>query len=141
MKKATLTCVLLAVSALGLNSLVDAQTRTTSALATGVAESVNIVLHDAQPSYVVPIGKVLVIEHLNWALESSANRQVINIKPSGDPSTVGDFQMSWAFDSIDWFAPDRPIRIVGDGAAGVSILTNSQVDWRDVLITGVLRDV
>lgn len=140
MNKITLTGLALAVAALGLNSVTGAQTPTVARVVGGV-EPVNIVLHDGQNDYVVPIGKVLVIENFIWALESDANRQTINLKPQNDPAGVGGFQLQFTLGSADMFTPEAPIRIVGDGSAGISILNNSQVDWRDVLITGTLRDI
>ena len=140
MKKISLSCLALATSAIGLNSVSCAQT-TNRALNYPGREAVNIVLHDAQNDYVVPIGKVLTIENFIWALESDTNRQIVSIKPANDPVGVGDFQFSFTVDSVKSFTPEAPIRIVGDGSARVSIRNNSVVDWRDVLITGTLSDI
>lgn len=136
MKKVTASCVLLGVTALALNSLTGAQT--SRAVAFAAPESVNIVLHDNQLQYVVPMDKTLVIENFIWALESDSTHQTISLDPANDPVGVGSFQLKFNTTQPDMFTPETPIRIKGDGTAGIRILKNSQVDWRDVLITGQL---
>lgn len=106
----------------------------------GVADTVNIVLNDTTGQYVVPDGKVLVVEHLVWALESDHTHQRVSIKPYNDPTGTGDFQLKFSTTAPDMHSFDRPLRIKGDGFSGISIYKNSQVDWRDVCIFGFLRD-
>jgi len=106
----------------------------------GTTEVVNITLHDSQLSYVVPDGKVLHVEHLIWALESGHTHQTVSIVPGGDVPGVGDLLLKFSVTAEDsWTAP-RPIRIVGDGNAGLRILDNGAVDWRDVTVFGFLTD-
>ena len=52
----------------------------------GISDTVNIVLNDLTNQYVVPDGKVLVVEHLVWALESDHTHQRVNINPYNDPT-------------------------------------------------------
>lgn len=141
MKHAVLTLALLGMTAFGLNSLVGAQTTRTSASSTAAApEAVNIVLHDGDTQYVVPTGKVLTIENFIWALESDSTHQTLLIRPANYPAGIGSFLLKFSSTAPDMFTPERPIRIVGDGFAGVTVLNNGAADWRDVLITGTLRD-
>lgn len=141
MKNVSLSVLLLGLVALGLNGLGTAQSATPRR-SVNPAEVVNIVLHDAQPTYTVPIGKVLTIENFIWALESSSTHQFIGITPGNDPAGVGSFILKFDTDNPDMFTPGKPIRIIGDGAAGVEVLyTSAGANWRDVAILGYLQDV
>ncbi len=144
MKLIALSCGLLTLAALTFTSVGNAQTTqvrpTTGRALAGPVEAVNIVLHDGQQIYTVPMGQVLTIENFIWALEGSATHQSVAIIPGNDPAGVGDFLLKFSATQPDMFTPERPIKIVGDGTAGVRIINNTAVDWRDVLITGTLRD-
>jgi hypothetical protein len=146
MKHIALTAALAAVALLGFNAQsnalspqgVSAQMRTQSMLL-GATESVNITLHDGQGSYVVPTGKVLHIEHFIWALES-ATHQWVRIAPANQVPGVGDVTLKFGLGDDEIYSPTRPIRVVGDGNAGVSVLNNGAADWKDVVIVGYLTN-
>gem|GEM_PF-1562452 len=99
-------------------------------------EAVNIVLHDGGGTYTVPSKKVLIIEHFMWALEADSTSQRIAIQPTANP--VGDFALEFTAEKPDMFTPPRPIRLIAGGR--VSILKNGGVDWRNVMIVGLLVD-
>lgn len=146
MRPSLITLSLLAVALVGISVSPPAQSQSAvppreQTLGFGIEDAVNIVLHDGNNSYIVPDGKVLVLEHIVWALESSSTHQTVTIKPAGVPAGVGSFQLKFSTTQPDMHTFERPLRIVGDGAAGVSILNNSQVDWRDCALIGFLRDV
>jgi len=102
-------------------------------------QPVNIVLHDGSTSYAIPNGKVLIIEHFFWALESDSTSQTIQVRPAAFPNGVGAFLLKFT-DAPDSFTPPRPMRVVGGGGANVSILKGGAADWRDVMIMGLLVD-
>ncbi len=103
---------------------------------------VNIVLHDDNNSYQIPAGKVLLIEHFIWALESNSTHQVVSIKPSNDLASVGSFLLKFTTEAPDMWTPPRPIRVIGGSGAQVSIIgdDDSAVDWRNVMVVGLLVD-
>jgi len=101
---------------------------------------VNIVLHDGNTRYSVPAGKVLIIEHFIWALESDSTSQTISINPASRPSGVGSILLRFPSDAPDSYAPPRPIRLVGGPGASVSILFSGGANWRDVMVVGLLVD-
>ena len=140
MKNITLTITLVVLLLVGLGSPSTAVAQQSVALAGGPVEIANIVLHDASGSYIVPVGKVLVVEHFIWALESDSTTQRLVIRPANNPVGVGDFALDFNATTPDMFTPERPIRILGDGIAGIFIIKNVNVDWRDVLIVGTLKD-
>lgn len=145
MKHIAITAALATVALLGFNLPSTALTPQVGvrplggAMAFSQPEAVNAFLHDGADSYIVPIGKVLHLEQLVWALESSTHQSVAII-PGNEPAGVGDLLLKFSSTAPDSWIPTRPIRIVGDGAAGIRILNNGVVDWRDVAIFGYLQD-
>ena len=110
-------------------------------MAAGQEDAVRIVLNDASGQYIVPDNKVLVVEHLVWALELDHTHQRVAINIADTPAGVGSFQLKFETTQPDFHTFERPLRIVGDGTSGIQIYKNDQVDWRDVAIIGYLRDV
>ncbi len=147
MKNYVITAALAAVAVLGFNATsnafspqsLSAQSRTQS-MSFGATETVNITLHDGQPNYIVPSGKVLHIEHFIWALESGSTHQSVVIIPANEPAGVGDLLLSFSGSGENIWTPERPIRVLADGFAGLRILNNSVVDWRDVTVVGYLTN-
>lgn len=110
-------------------------------MAAGQEDAVRIVLNDVSGQYIVPDNKVLVVEHLVWALEVDSTLQRVAINIADTPAGVGNFQLKFETTQPDFHTFERPLRIVGDGTSGIQIYKNDQVDWRDVAIIGYLRDV
>ena len=102
---------------------------------------VNIVLDDDNNSYQIPAGKVLLIEHFIWALESNSTHQLVLIKPPNAPPSVGDFQLRFP-DAPQMWTPPRPIRVIGGSGAMIFIGggDDSPIDWRNVMVVGLLVD-
>ena len=103
-------------------------------------DPVNIVLHDSNTTYSVPAGKVLIIEHFIWALEADSTHQSVAITPANAPVGVGSFQLKFTALAPDSWTYSRPIRVAGGSGADVHILKDDLVDWRDVMIVGLLVD-
>ena len=97
--------------------------------------AVNINLDDTNPSYTVPAGKVLLLEHLLWRLESESTNQTISIR---FPGAANVHIQSFSSEEPDMTSYARPLRL----SAGVTVLSliNVNVDWRDVTLVGLLVD-
>ena len=98
--------------------------------------AVNINLDDTNPSYTVPAGKVLLLEHLLWRLEPDNSSQRISFR---FPGAGNVHQQIFSSEEPDITSYARPLRL----SAGVSVSTlknSAGADWRDVTLIGLLVD-
>lgn len=113
---------------------------TSTLVAEAAVRVVTVVFGTGTPNYVVPAGKVLLIEHVSAFYSGSFTKVVLTIASVAENDTA-TFTIPWSFSSSDPFQTihlERPLR----AAAGsvVDIFETADGAAQDVRIQGLLVD-